>query len=73
MRWRKGAASLRFEEEAELFFRLGGYDAQWRVRESCAGELVSMLYGPCKSVKSVALDSLPGMFEDGTLVLVGVK
>jgi hypothetical protein len=54
MRWRKGATSLRFEEEAELFLRLGGYDAQWRVRESCAGELVSMLYGPCKAVKSMA-------------------
>jgi hypothetical protein len=54
-----------------MFLRLGGYYDQWRVRESCAGELVSVRYGPCADVKSVALDPLPGMFEDGTVVLVG--
>jgi hypothetical protein len=53
-----------------MVLRLGGYDDQWRVRESCAGELVSERYGPCADVKSVALDPLPGMFEDGTVVLV---
>jgi hypothetical protein len=31
-----------------------------------------MLHGPCKGVKSVALDPLPEMLEDGTLALVGV-
>jgi hypothetical protein len=61
-----------FEEEAKLFLRLGGYNGHWRARESCAGELVSMLHGPCKGVKSVALDPLPEMLEDGTLALVGV-
>jgi hypothetical protein len=55
-----------------MFLRLGGYYDRWRVRESCAGELVSVRYGPCADVKSVALDPLPGMFEDGTVVLVGV-
>ena len=54
-----------------MFLRLGGYYDQWRVRESCAVELVSVRYGPCADVKSVALDPLPGMFEDGTVVLVG--
>jgi hypothetical protein len=61
-----------FEEEAKLFLRLGSYDGHWRARESCAGELVSVLYGPCADVKSVALDPLPEMLEDGTLALVGV-
>jgi hypothetical protein len=61
-----------FEEEAELFLRLGGYDGHWRARKSCADELVSVLCGSCKGVKSVALDPLPEMLEDGTLALVGV-
>ncbi len=62
-----------FEEEAKLFLRLGGYDRHWRARESsCADELVSVLCGSCKGVKSVALDPLPEMLEDGTLALVGV-
>jgi len=62
-----------FEEEARLFLRLGGYDGHWRARESsCADELVSVLCGSCKGVKSVALDPLAEMLEDGTLALVGV-
>lgn len=62
-----------FEEEAELFLRLGDYhDAGWRARESSVGELVSVLYGPCAGVKGVALDPLPEMLADGTLALVGV-
>ena len=61
-----------FEEEAELFLRLGGYSGRWRARESCAGELASVLCGPCRGVRSVALDPLPEMLEDGTLALVGV-
>ena len=62
-----------FEEEAKLFLRLGSYDGQWLVRECCAVDLVSVLCGPCADVKSVALDPLPEMLEDGTLALVGVR
>ena len=62
-----------FEEEAEMFLYLGGYvDCGWRARESCAGELVSVLLGPCLDVEGVALDPLPGMLEEGTIGLVGV-
>src|SRR5829696_2747828 len=62
-----------FEEEAEMFLHLGGYaDSGWRARESCAGELVSVLLGPCADVEGVALDPLPEMLEDGTLGLVEV-
>jgi hypothetical protein len=62
-----------FEEEAEMFLHLGGYgDSEWRARESSAGELVSVLCGPCVDVEGVALDPLPEMLEDGTLGLVWV-
>jgi len=48
------------EEEAEMFLRLGqgGFD-RWQARESTAGELISVLYGPCAGVERVALDPLP--------------
>jgi hypothetical protein len=63
-----------FEEEAEMFLHLGGYaDGGWRTRESCAGELVSVLLGPCIDVEGVALDPLPEMLEDGTIELVEVE
>jgi hypothetical protein len=63
-----------FEEEAQMFLRLGGYEGDdgWRARESCAGELVSVLLGPCLDAKGVALDPLPEMLEDGTIGLVEV-
>ena len=50
------------EGEAEMFVWLGGaFEDGWRVRETSAGELVSILYGPCAGVGSVALDPSPGM------------
>jgi hypothetical protein len=62
-----------FEEEAEMFLRLGNYDGgSWRARESSAGELISVLCGPCKDVRGVALDPLPEMLKDGTVGLVEV-
>jgi hypothetical protein len=64
-----------FEQEVEMFLRLGGYydGGGWRARESSAGELVSVLCGLCVGVGGVALDPLPQMLKDGTigLVLVG--
>jgi hypothetical protein len=62
-----------FEEEAEMFLHLGGYGySGWRTRESSAGELVSVLLGPCADVEGVALDPLPEMLEDATIELVEV-
>ena len=50
------------EGEAEMFVWLGGaFEDGWRVRESSAGELLSILYGPCAGVGSVALDPSPGI------------
>jgi hypothetical protein len=45
------------EAEAEMFVWLGGaFEDGWRVRETSAGELVSILYGPCGGVGRVVLD-----------------
>ncbi len=48
-----------FEEEAEMFLRLGALRESWQARETTVGELISVLYGPCVSVKRVALDPWP--------------
>ncbi len=47
-----------FEEEARLFLCLAACGG-WRVRETGIRELVSVLSGPCREVKLVALDPLP--------------
>ena len=60
------------EEEAEIFLRFGGVPGGWRARESGAGELVSVLSGPCAGVKKVALDPSPEMVVEGTVVLVSL-
>jgi hypothetical protein len=50
------------EGEAEMFVWLkGAFEDGWRVRETSAGELVSILYGPCVGVGRVALDPSPEM------------
>jgi hypothetical protein len=54
-----------FEEEARMFLELRPTAAGegWRVRQTSAGELVSVLYGPCSGARRVALDPLPGVLE----------
>jgi hypothetical protein len=53
------------EGEEEMFVWLGGvFEDGWRVRETSAGELVSILCGPCAGVGRVALDPSPGMAAD---------
>jgi hypothetical protein len=61
------------EEEARLFlWSLGPGKHGWRVAETRCGELASVLCGPCKGARGVALDPLPELLEDGTLASVGV-
>lgn len=48
-----------FEDEARMFVELGAFDG-WRVEETAAGKLVSILFGPCAGVRRVALDPLSG-------------
>lgn len=49
-----------FEDEAAMFLGLGGPGGDWRVRETAAGELVSILFGPCAGIRRIVLDPLPG-------------
>jgi hypothetical protein len=52
-----------FEEEAQTFLGLSENDQEegrrWRIRETTAGELVSVLRAPCADVRRVMLDPLP--------------
>lgn len=62
-----------YEEEAEMFLLLGDdVDDGWRVRETGAEELISVLYGPCAGAKKVALDPLPEMMTRRTVGLVSL-
>jgi hypothetical protein len=56
-----------FEEEAELFLRLGMLGTGWRARRTTAGELISILYGPCAGVERVVLDPLPEILCEATV------
>jgi hypothetical protein len=61
------------EGEAEMFIWLeGAFEDDWRVKETSAGELVSILYGPCGGVGSVALDPSPEMVGINAVSLVSV-
>ncbi|MCA1728993.1 MAG: hypothetical protein LC751_06180 [Actinobacteria bacterium] len=59
-----------FEEEAEMFLRLGARGAGWRAREVTAGELISVLYGPCAHVEKVTLDPPPEILGDAMFGLL---
>ena len=52
-----------FKEEAQTFLGLSENDQEegrmWRIRETTAGELVSVLRAPCADVGQVMLDPLP--------------
>jgi hypothetical protein len=61
-----------FEEEAKLYLRLGIRDG-WRVRQTGAGELVSLLCGLCREVELVALDPMSDVETDIMDRLVGLK
>ena len=68
-------AVFSFKEEAEAFLNLLEDDQKndWRSRQTAAGELVSILLGPCAGVKGVALDPLPVLFSRAMLRLVSVS
>ena len=52
-----------FREEAEMFLEFGHGADGWQARETTCGELVSVLYGPCRGVAHISLDPVPGMVE----------
>jgi hypothetical protein len=59
-----------FQKEGEFFLSLEAAEADWRLRETTTGELVSLLLGLCAWVDKVALDPLPGLEERGIVELV---
>ena len=59
-----------FQEEGELFLRFEAMEADWCLRETTTGELVSLLLSLCARVDKVALDPLPGLWEREILGLV---
>ncbi len=62
-----------FREEAEMFVRFEAWDGWW-VRETSAGELVLLLFGPyLLHVKKVALDPLPEICDEGMTRLLSVS
>ena len=52
-----------FREEAETFLHFRGAGDGWHARETTCGELVSVLYGPCRDVEHISLDPLPEVVE----------
>ncbi len=69
-------AVFSFEEEAEAFLGLfvEGEEKRkvWQSEQKKAGELVSVLLGPCADVERVALDPLPLPLGRGMLPLVSL-
>ena len=61
-----------FREEAEMYLLMEKLGGDWQIREIGTGELVSVLQGPCVSVRSVALDPLPSTLADEVTELVGL-
>ena len=62
-----------FQEEAQTFLALSENDQEeerrWRIRETTAGEVVSVLMAPCVEVRQVALDPLPLTLGIGRLMV----
>ncbi|HET7479911.1 MAG TPA: hypothetical protein VFJ72_10410 [Rubrobacteraceae bacterium] len=51
---------------AEEFLRDGGFEQGWRVRESTAGELISLLLSCLVDLNSVSMDPSPDLAFTGT-------
>ena len=61
-----------FREEAEMYLAIEISGGDWQIRETGAGELVSVLSEQCASVRSVALDPLPSTLAEEGAELVSL-
>ena len=52
-----------FREEVDTFLHFKGAGDGWHARETTCGELISVLYGPCREVEHICLDPLPTIVE----------
>jgi hypothetical protein len=66
-------AVFSFKEEAELFHILAQISEGWQVKESSAGEIISLLMGLHANVGSVALDPAPEMLAQKSGGLVSLS
>ena len=63
-----------FKAEAEMFLRRVELRTSWRVRQTTAGELLSILYTSCAGVEKVALDpTSPGIVGEALVGLVSLS
>ncbi len=58
-----------FREEADLFLSFQGTSDGWHIRETTAGELVSVLYGPHSGIERILIDPLPRGIYGGTSII----
>ncbi len=54
------------EDAARAFLRFGAFGPEWHVRESTAGELISLLVGHIADVEQVVLDPPSGLAASET-------
>jgi hypothetical protein len=59
-------------DDAKTFLRAFG-SSGWQLRETGAGELVSVLFGPCAGVRKIALDLVPGSSTEALANLVSLS
>lgn len=52
-----------FREEVEAFLHFRSTSDGWLARETTCGELISILYGPCREVEDISLDPLTETVE----------
>jgi hypothetical protein len=61
-----------FAEEAAIYLRCD-IRRSWQLRPTSTGELVSLLYGPCRKVQLVALDPISDIEADVVNRLVSLE
>jgi hypothetical protein len=71
---KEALAVFSHQEEADMLLRwFGTVGEGWRIRQTSAGEVVSLLYGPCCGANTVALDPLPEMLADSFISSVALQ
>jgi hypothetical protein len=69
---REAIALFSGEQEARMFRHFSEQGAKVNVRETTAGEVLSLLYGPRSVARHVALDPLPEVLGGGLLELLAL-
>jgi hypothetical protein len=71
---KEALAVFSHQEEADMLLRwFGTVGEGWRIRQTSAGEVVSLLYGPCCGANTVALDPSPQMLADSFISTVALE